>query len=55
MIKILYQLLNNLEISENKITYSHRYNLSVYDFQTVSFITQDFWIVQIMALLEIDK
>ena len=26
----------------NKITYAHRYNLSVHDFQTVSLITQDF-------------
>ena len=39
----------------NKIAYAYRYNLSVHDFQTFSLIIQDFWIVQIMALLEIDK
>ena len=31
------------------------YNLSVHDFQTVSLLTRDIWIVHIMALLEIDK
>ena len=50
---MLYQLLCNIET--NIITFAHRYNLSVHDFQTVSLITQNFLIVQIMALLEIDK
>ena len=49
MIKILYQLLQNIET--NKITYAHRYNLSVHDFQTVSLIIQDFLIEQIMVML----
>ena len=40
MIKILYQLLYNREVSK-KITQAHRNNLSVHDCQTVSFITQD--------------
>ena len=40
---------------KNKISYAPRYNLSVHDIQTVAFITQDLWVVQIMVLLETNK
>ena len=50
-----FQLFRNLETLKNKITYAHRYNLTVHSFQTISLVTQDFCIVQIMALLKIDK
>ena len=35
-------IINFSKIETNKITYAHRFNLSVHDFQTVSLITQDF-------------
>ena len=40
---------DEVHYSKNTTTYAHRHNLSVHDFQIVSLIIQDFWIVQIMA------
>ena len=55
MIKNTISTLLKYRDNKNTITYAHKNNLSVHDSQTVSLITQNFWIVQIMALLEIDK